>query len=197
MNAGLAGPPAGPTRFLPGKWSVWNRRATRTEMLRDCEDALAEHAARMSRWLVSEAASEARQSLAVAISARDERQIADSAAKLAGLGEGLTPAGDDYLVGALHAVWLTLARGRARGLAAWIAGAARDRTTCLGSAWIEAAARGQVAPWWQEFFEAPRREARRAAARRIASTGHSSGVASLAGFGATLGAGIRLEEEAL
>jgi hypothetical protein len=144
--------------------------------------AFDEPSSRASRWLATAAAMTARATLVRAARTADTNRLAAGAARLAGLGEGLTPAGDDYLVGALHALWLAFPRPGAESLSRGIAEAAVERTTSVGRVWIEAAARGEVAAWWRDFFAEQTAENRRQAAKRIAAIGHTSGLSSLAGF---------------
>lgn len=86
--------------------------------------------------------------LETALATGDSPAAAAVAARIGGLGPGLTPSGDDLLAGALamHA-WAEAAGHLAEGgplrLAIWSAAAAR--TTRLGSQLIRAAAAGEVA----------------------------------------------------
>jgi hypothetical protein len=106
-----------------------------------------------------------------------------AAASLAGLGEGSTPAGDDYLMGVLHAAWATdLA---ARTWAPALAAAAAPRTTTASAVWLAAAARGQVAPAWGELLAAlAGGDSARlvTAVAAVRARGHTSGAYSLRGF---------------
>jgi hypothetical protein len=107
------------------------------------------------------------------------------AARLAGLGEGLTPAGDDFLVGVMAALWSCFAATDAAHLAGAMAEAAVPRTTLLSGAWLRAAARGEAAASWHLLVEALASNegaAVRRAGQRILRTGHTSGAAALAGF---------------
>ena len=68
--------------------------------------------------------------------------IRQAAARLAGRGLGLTPTGDDLLVGVLYALWVW------RPTSAWIsviAESAMPHTTTLSAAFLEAAAAGEAA----------------------------------------------------
>ncbi len=112
-------------------------------------------------------------------------EIVAAASALAGLGPGLTPAGDDYLLGVMAALWLT---GQVAALPA-IAGAASPKTTSLSACFLQAAARGELAEPWHYLVLSLAREDAGAIARgaeRIAGWGASSGRAALAGFAATL-----------
>ena len=116
--------------------------------------------------------------------------ILAAAARLAGVGEGSTPAGDDYLVGVLHALPLS---GRARtadGLLGSLADIGDGRTTTASAAWLAAAARGKASLVWRALLDAwaaGDEPALRRAARTVRGTGHTSGAFSLRGFIDTLG----------
>jgi hypothetical protein len=107
-------------------------------------------------------------------------------ARLGGLGEGSTPAGDDYLMGVLHALW---AAGDASTLAPRLAGAAALATTTTSASWLRAAGRGEVGPNWRSLLLAlagGEAAAIAAAAAGVRSLGHTSGAFSLRGFLDTL-----------
>lgn len=124
------------------------------------------------------------QALGAAI--RRRAGYAEAARALAGLGQGLTPAGDDYLLGAMAALWLAGERGAAAELSQ--AGA---HTTALSGALLAAAGQGDfMAPWHAlaRALDAADERATGAALGRIAATGASSGRDALAGFVGALGA---------
>lgn len=127
-------------------------------------------------------AGEAARRLNRAISQTPVRQkVEAAAAQLAGLGQGLTPAGDDYLIGVMAALWLT---GQKEFLAP-IAAAAIPKTTALSAAFLRAAARGEFTEPWHALAWAWLKEDSRAMAgaiETIAKFGASSGVDALAGF---------------
>ena len=104
---------------------------------------------------------------------------------LAGLGMGLTPAGDDFLVGVLLALWAGLyGEGRAE-FAAAIAKGAAPLTTTLSAAYLHAAANGECLAYWHILFAAVRvgdAEVMRMAAKSLMTIGHTSGADGLAGF---------------
>jgi Protein of unknown function (DUF2877) len=107
--------------------------------------------------------------------------VAAAARQLAGLGAGLTPAGDDYLVGVMAALWLL----GDRELAPIIAQSAAPHTTRLSSAFLLAAAQGQFAEPWHQLARALACQSASecgAAVQRIAEIGASSGRDALAGF---------------
>jgi Protein of unknown function (DUF2877) len=101
---------------------------------------------------------------------------------LVGLGVGSTPAGDDYLVGAFHALW-------SRSDADWLIGPAEglaNHTTRASAAWLRAAARGEAGSAWRALIEAlgagHGSEPVRRAVRQVLARGATSGAASIAGF---------------
>jgi hypothetical protein len=119
------------------------------------------------------------------ISERNLDQIQQAAKKLAGLGPGLTPAGDDLLVGAMHGLFATLSEEEAIRLSAVIRGAAVPRTTALSAAWLLAAARGESGEPWHQLINAIASQdepALHSAVMRILPTGHTSGADALGGF---------------
>ncbi len=134
---------------------------------------------------------QARAELVEGIARSDAGRVLAAARRLIGLGEGLTPAGDDCLVGALavlhraRAPWLI---GDA-SLALAIAHAAHGRTTAVGREFILHALDG--------FFSEPVLAVLRAASPDEARRA----VAGLLGLGATSGAdtlaGMRLAWQAL
>ncbi len=109
---------------------------------------------------------------------------------LAGLGGGLTPAGDDFLLGAMYAIWVTCPGAEAAILGRAIAVTAGPSTTRLSAAWLRAAARGEACTPWHDLvggLAGGDRDTTLAAARRILNTGHTSGADALAGFVAVAG----------
>ena len=112
-------------------------------------------------------------------------KLAEAVVGLAGLGRGLTPAGDDYLVGVMAALRLT---GRAE-LPADLITAAAAKTTWLSAAYLKAAARGEFTEPWHNLalaLLAADTTATTEAIRGIAGYGASSGCDALAGFAGTL-----------
>jgi len=104
---------------------------------------------------------------------------------LAGLGSGFTPAGDDFLVGVIYALYAVARRGSAQHLGTIIAEEARPKTTRLSSAWLSAASRGEATEAWHSLVAALAMNDSHSLpipTILIKQTGHSSGVAALAGF---------------
>lgn len=130
-------------------------------------------------------AQEAAAALIQAIRRDQPEQLNQAVTQLAGLGQGLTPAGDDYLIGVIAALWLT---GRP-GVAASIAQTSIPRTNTLSAAFLQAAARGEFVEAWHDLVEAWQSKDEQvltAAVARIAAFGASSGADALAGFAKTL-----------
>ncbi len=106
---------------------------------------------------------------------------------IAGRGPGLTPSGDDLLIGVLHAltVWPRLAgAANAPAVRTVIVNAARPRTTRISGAYLDAAGHGWAAEPWhalvRSFREPP--ASTRAAVRRLLCIGETSGADALTGF---------------
>jgi len=107
------------------------------------------------------------------------------ARRLAGAGGGLTPAGDDFVLGALLAAWAGLYGPGVEALAGAIAEEAAARTTTLSGAYVRAAARGECSAYWHALFEAwlqPAAAGRRLALETLLAVGHTSGADALAGY---------------
>lgn len=107
-----------------------------------------------------------------------DQDVTPAVVQLAGLGIGLTPTGDDYLLGAMVALWLT----RHTDILATIAATATPHTTALSAAFLNAAARGHFSEPWHHLVKADTLATRLAALNVIRRTGASSGVDALAGF---------------
>src|SRR2546427_5746739 len=127
--------------------------------------------------------------LAQGLQRRDALLVSRAAGALAGLGPGLTPSGDDVLVGGLLAFALHADDSRAMRQA--IISAVRDRTTRISMAYLEAAARGEASESWHRLVAAlavddPGRIA--GATRGVMAFGETSGSDMLAGFLLTLDA---------
>ena len=138
---------------------------------------------------ILKAAEEPVAELLVAIAAQDPASLQTAASHLAGLGPGLTPAGDDFLVGAMHGLYSTKESLKALTLCLNIADAAIPRTNSLSAAWLEVAARGEAGEPWHELLSAVQDQDERAleaAVLRILPTGHTSGADALGGFLAVL-----------
>ncbi|WP_238365728.1 DUF2877 domain-containing protein [Mesobacterium pallidum] len=118
------------------------------------------------------------QKLAEGLRKADPVAAGQGARALAGLGPGLTPAGDDVLCGVLLALYVTQ---RATALCPEIVAASEGMTTALSYAFIRAAGLGHAGAAWHDLLvgaEAPHAEDTAA----VMAHGHSSGADTLAGF---------------
>jgi hypothetical protein len=130
--------------------------------------------------------------LLAGLQAQDTARISEATRKLAGVGPGLTPAGDDLLLGAMYGLWATRPAAAAGQLAEGMADVAVERTHALSAAWLAAGSRGEAAAPWHQLvaaIAAGDSAALQAAAMRILPTGHTSGADALAGFMAVLQGG--------
>jgi hypothetical protein len=119
----------------------------------------------------------------------DEELCRTSARKLAGLGAGLTPDGDDFMMGCILATWAYRAGEGVEPFASWVSLEAGSRTTPLAAAWLRAASRGECSARWHDLLQAiliVNEENIRSAAQAIIHQGHTSGASALAGFIALL-----------
>jgi hypothetical protein len=111
----------------------------------------------------------------------DQEQAVLGAGQLAGLGRGLTPAGDDLLLGVM--LWAWLAHPSPPDFCRALAEAAVPRTTTLSAAWLRAAADGQFgAPLHQLVTALVGRGDLESAAGRVLAYGATSGADTLAGL---------------
>jgi hypothetical protein len=135
--------------------------------------------------------------LLAALYGGDRQGITASAAALAGLGPGLTPAGDDFLLGLMAGLqtWPQFLAGKGLSVeeaCRVIYGAAAGRTNLLSMALLRSAKEGMFGETWHELLAALRQgkaaEVRRAA-DRILGFGGTSGADALSGFLAVLNKG--------
>ena len=119
--------------------------------------------------------------------------LVSAASRLAGLGPGFTPAGDDFLLGVMYALWSTLPAPQAGAISASLAQTAAPRTTRVSAAWLRAGALGQAGNSWHGLVagllgdDGPAIES---AISRLARVGHTSGSDALAGYLLGLRAGL-------
>ena len=124
-------------------------------------------------------------SLVSALANADLPDAIAAAQKLAGLGIGLTPAGDDFILGAVLAAWIIHPPEIARALAKEIANTAAPLTTSLSAAWLKSAGNGEAGILWHELFDSlMNTDAARiqTATDKILAVGETSGADALAGF---------------
>lgn len=127
--------------------------------------------------------------LPLALAMADIASAQRAASQLAGSGIGLTPTGDDFLMGAIYAAWIVHPTGTARALTGEIAAAAAPLTTSLSAAWLRSAGKGEAGVLWHELFDALISEdisAIQGKISRLRSVGHTSGADALAGFFGTM-----------
>ncbi len=136
-----------------------------------------------STWeRVAETALEAAKELAVGW-AGDPGPLRAGASRLAGLGGGLTPAGDDFLMGVMLRAWLV--HPDPEWLCRHIVEVAAPLTTALSAAFLRAAARGESAASWHALLSALAgggHDRLAQAAQEVMSYGATSGGDALAGF---------------
>lgn len=123
------------------------------------------------------------------LSEANQPRLLRGARQLAGAGGGLTPAGDDFVVGASLAAWAGRYGPAGPEMIVAATSVMAPLTTSLSAAYLRAAARGECAAPWHALFAAllvPAVAARRAALSDAVSgllaVGHTSGADGLAGF---------------
>ncbi|MBZ0114786.1 MAG: DUF2877 domain-containing protein [Thermoanaerobaculia bacterium] len=121
---------------------------------------------------------------------QDPSSAAEAALYLAGRGDGLTPAGDDLLIGFALGLWATgdPSTDRLRELLSGVA----PRTTRLSAAHLAAAAEGEAPEAWHHLVDALSTSPRNLDSHRTAilGWGASSGRHTLYAFLTTLGLGF-------
>jgi hypothetical protein len=136
------------------------------------------------------AARRAIKGLLAALRVGNPQGIAAGAAALAGLGPGLTPAGDDFLLGLMAGLrtwpqFLTGKRLSVEEACQAIYGAAAGRTNLLSVALLRSAKEGMFGEAWHILLAALRQgkaEEVRGAADRLLGFGGTSGADALSGF---------------
>jgi hypothetical protein len=106
---------------------------------------------------------------------------------LAGQGSGLTPSGDDFLIGVMFGVHSALPATEAGAISKKIHHASMGRTNRISEAWLAAAAEGQAIQAWHDLVEAILSHDRATvdrACQHITNLGHTSGADALTGFAA-------------
>lgn len=103
--------------------------------------------------------------------------------QLAGLGPGLTPSGDDVLMGAIYATWIIQTAEIASLIVKEIANTAAPLTTSLSRAWLRCAGKGEAGIQWHNLFRALiAGEDLQFPITKLLSIGETSGADALAGF---------------
>ena len=108
------------------------------------------------------------------LKSESETIVIDAAYSLAGLGEGLTPTGDDILMGAIYALWVYQPHSEWIRL---IGETAVPRTTTLSAAFLRAAMDGEATIHWHQLVQNHPH-----AIQKILSIGHTSGRDAWTGF---------------
>ena len=119
------------------------------------------------------------------IVAADVSKSHNSAQKISGLGSGLTPEGDDFIMGAVLAAWIIHPLDIASALVHEITNAAAPLTTSLSAAWIKSAGSGDAGELWHDLFNAflsADKMAVEGFKEKILGVGHTSGADALTGF---------------
>jgi hypothetical protein len=127
--------------------------------------------------------------LVVGLQRGDWALCKEGATGLAGLGDGLTPAGDDWIVGSLLGANILWWEDISRPLGEAVVEAIAGKTTPLSTAMILSASRGECSATWHDLFEAlldGDEGLIRSAAERLMTRGHTSGADALAGYVAVL-----------
>jgi len=123
--------------------------------------------------------------LAYTIANADIEESKAIASQLAGLGQGLTPSGDDILLGATLAAWIIHPLDIATEIAKEITDITAPQTTSLSAAWLRSAGNGEAGILWHEFFDTLLSENNiqaQAASDKILAVGETSGMDALTGF---------------
>ena len=119
----------------------------------------------------------------------DRDGAGEAALGLAGLGGGVTPSGDDYLQGAIHALWAKQNDERALQMGEAIVNEAAPRTNAVSAEWLWSAARGEAGVDWHLLAQAIATNQQIADTMiRLLHRGHTSGADAMAGFLATISA---------
>jgi hypothetical protein len=110
---------------------------------------------------------------------------AAAAAALAGTGLGLTPSGDDFLIGVMLGVHSALPAAEANAVASVIDEASAGRTNRISRAWMSAAAEGEAIQAWHDLIDSILSLDERSidrSSRNLIAIGHTSGADGMAGF---------------
>src|SRR5499426_4340681 len=174
-----------PGTIVYGSWLDWTRAESvalevPTSRLGIPADVLPK--ARGAATLRAGRGRRSRRALADSLVERDGNGFAAAATDLIGLGEGLTPAGDDCVVGALAAIHRLAPGWLDSGAALAIAEAAKCRTTDVARDFLLEALAGRFAEPVLAVLTAPSAAHATAAARRLLAMGATSGADTLNGL---------------
>ncbi len=136
------------------------------------------------RALASDVGLRARHALGRSLEVRDLRAFVDAAEPLIGLGEGLTPAGDDWVLGALAAIHRLAPESfmEDREQRDRLAEAVRTRTTDVARDFLLEALEGRFAEPVLALLTAPSGPLAGHALRELLALGATSGADTLAGI---------------
>ncbi len=113
------------------------------------------------------------------------QSVQAGASSVAGLGVGLTPAGDDFLMGVIYALWAVFDPEDAINWSRTIVDAASPRTTMLSAAMLQEASNGHATEHWHVLVDVltmgDAMDMDRAC-MGILSVGNTSGADALTGF---------------
>ena len=140
------------------------------------------HGTRTPWWAM---AAEPVRSLLDGIASRDGQILSEAAFRLAGLGPGLTPSGDDFLIGVMYAARIMLEPGEADAFCETIMHASVPRTGLFPAAHLTAASTGEASGHWHGLLAAclaGEDDGIYGALDRLLAVGHTSGEDALSGF---------------
>ena len=143
------------------------------------------HSTRDNMGYVSARVTDSAQQLYSGIVSGDMQKIYLGAANMAGLGVGLTPSGDDFLMGVIYALWAIFDQKDAARWSRKIAEAASSRTNMLSGAMLQESANGYASEHWHVLVDVLCKENVTDVTRvsmDILSLGHTSGADALTGF---------------
>jgi hypothetical protein len=115
----------------------------------------------------------------------DSSSVLAGAADLAGLGMGLTPSGDDFIIGVMHAIWCSLPSSEAQAFCAALLSPVADRTNRLSASYLSRSALGEASDPWHTLIEALARgdvAGLKSPVDALIGLGHTSGQDALSGF---------------
>lgn len=119
------------------------------------------------------------------VAARDHHAAASAAAALAGMGSGLTPSGDDFLIGVMFGVQSAMSSVDAMAFTHVLYRSSIGRTNRISEAWLSAAAEGEAIQAWHDLVDGLSFSSLRSvdqACCALIRLGHTSGADALAGF---------------
>ena len=143
------------------------------------------HSTRDNMGYVSARVTDSAQQLYSGIVSGDMQKIYLGAANMAGLGVGLTPSGDDFLMGVMYALWAMFDQKDAARWSRKIAETASSRTNMLSGAMLQESANGYASEHWHVLVDVLCKENVTDVTRvsmDILSLGHTSGADALTGF---------------